>query len=128
MGRSLGSVAALELAYRHGEVVRGLIIESGCSSAVRLIRHLGISAHGVDLEEIDHECLEMIKKISVPALIIHGERDSLIPLQEAKDLYRHLGSDKKKLVVIPSAGHNDIMVVGFHKYYESLEQLVKTNG
>jgi hypothetical protein len=125
MGRSLGSIPALELANQYQEVIPGLIIESGCPSFIRVIRHLGIPAYGVDLEKIDHESIEMIERISVPALIIHGEKDTLIPIREARDLYRYLGSDKKQLVIIPPASHNDIMLVGFQKYFESLRQFVE---
>ena len=92
MGRSLGSISALELAYRYPDSIRGLIIESGFCSVVRIIRHLNIPAPGIDLEKIDQECVEMIRKISVPALVMHGERDTLVPVKEAKDLYQELGS------------------------------------
>jgi pimeloyl-ACP methyl ester carboxylesterase len=41
MGRSLGSISALELAYHYPESIKGLIIESGFISVVKLIRHPG---------------------------------------------------------------------------------------
>src|SRR3972149_5801045 len=63
MGRSLGSISALELAYRYPENIRGLIIESGFCSAARIVAHLGIPASGIDLRKIDRECVEMIRKI-----------------------------------------------------------------
>jgi alpha-beta hydrolase superfamily lysophospholipase len=125
MGRSLGSIPALELVHQHQEMIHGLIIESGCPSFIRVIRHLGIPTYGVDLEKIDHECIEMIMRITVPTLIIHGEKDTLIPPREAKDLYRYLGSDNKQLVIIPSANHNDILPVGVQKYFKSLRQFVE---
>ena len=81
MGRSLGSISAFELAYRYQDAIRGLIIESGFSSVVRIIMHLGVPIHEVNLEKIDQECLEMIHKIFIPTLIIHGERDTLVPLR-----------------------------------------------
>src|SRR4030042_2748685 len=58
MGRSLGSISALELAHQYQEEMKGLIIESGFPSVARMLEHLGISAHGIDLEKIDEECLE----------------------------------------------------------------------
>jgi uncharacterized protein len=125
MGRSLGSISALELAYRYPDAMKGLIIESGFPSVVRIIMHLGIPIHGVNLEKIDQECLEMIHKIFVPALIIHGERDTLVPLTEAKDIFNHLGTDKKELLIIPSANHNDIMPVGFQKYFNAIQQFIE---
>jgi alpha-beta hydrolase superfamily lysophospholipase len=124
MGRSLGSISALELAYRYPDRIQGLIIESGFCSVVRIIKLLGFPPAGVDLEKIDQECLEMIRNISVPALVTHGEQDTLIPVEEAKDLYRELGSKRKELLIIPAANHNDIMMVGFKKYFNVLERFV----
>jgi len=125
MGRSLGSVSAFELAYRYQDAIRGLIIESGFSSVVRIIMHLGVPIHEVNLEKIDQECLEMIHKIFIPTLIIHGERDTLVPLREAKDIFNHLGTDKKELLIIPSANHNDIMLVGFQKYFDAIQRFIE---
>ena len=125
MGRSLGSISALELAHKHQEAMKGLIIESGFPSVVRIITHLGIPAPGVDLEKIDQGCLKMIEEISVPSLIIHGEEDTLVPIQNARDLYKHLGTQKKELLVIPSANHNDVLIVGFRDYFMALERFVK---
>ena len=87
--------------------------------------HLGVPIHDVNLEKIDQECLEMIHKIFIPTLIIHGERDTLVPLREAKDIFNHLGTDKKELLIIPSANHNDIMLVGFQKYFNAIQQFIE---
>ena len=125
MGRSLGSISALELAYKHPEVIKGLIIESGFPSAVRIITHLGIPADGIGLKKIDQGCLEMIKEIHIPSLIIHGEEDTLVPIENARDLYEHLGSKEKELLVIPSATHNDVLIVGFRGYFDALQRFIK---
>ena len=125
MGRSLGSISALELACNDQEEINGLIIESGFPSVVRIMIHLGIPASGMGLEKIDQECLERIQKIFLPTLIIHGEQDWLVPLQNAKDIYQHLGTKEKELLIIPSATHNDIMVVGFKEYFNSLQQFIE---
>jgi hypothetical protein len=125
MGRSLGSIAVIELACQYQDSIAGLIIESGFSSVVRIMIHLGLSAQEPDLERIDQECLEMIEKIFLPTLIIHGERDTLVPIKEAHDVFNRLGTDKKELLVIPSANHNDIMPIGFRKYFDAIQQFVE---
>jgi alpha-beta hydrolase superfamily lysophospholipase len=125
MGRSLGSISAMELAYQHQEEMKGLIIESGFPSVVRIISHLGIPAQVMELEKIDQECLERIKKIFLPTLIIHGDHDSLVPLENAKAIYQHLGTREKRLLVIPSATHNDIMIVGFKDYFNAIQQFIE---
>jgi len=125
MGRSLGSISAVELAYHHQEEMKGLIIESGFPSVVRIMFHLGMPAQAMGLEKIDQECLERIKKIFLPTLIIHGDHDSLVPLENAKAIYQHLGTREKKLLVIPSATHNDIMLVGFKDYFNAIQQFIE---
>jgi pimeloyl-ACP methyl ester carboxylesterase len=125
MGRSLGSISALELASHYQGEMKGLIIESGFPSVVRMMTHLGVPAHGMDLQKIDQECLKRIQKIFVPTLIIHGEQDWLVPLENAKDIYQHLGTKEKELVIIPSATHNDIMLVGFKEYFDSLQHFIE---
>lgn len=124
MGRSLGSISAIELAYRYQDVLRGLIIESGFPSVVRIIRHFGVPVYGTPLEGIDRECVQMIEKIHIPGLIIHGKDDTLVPLKEAEDLYRHLGTEKKELLIISGATHNDILYVGFKKYFEAISRFI----
>ncbi len=129
MGRSMGSIAALELAYHHPDKIKGLIIESGFASVTRLIRHLGLPAKGLDLEPIEKERLELIRRITIPALIIHGEYDNLIPLREAKDLFALLGSPSKELVIIPKADHNNILFTNLDLYFDSIQNFIyKING
>jgi alpha-beta hydrolase superfamily lysophospholipase len=125
MGRSLGSIAALELASHRQEEMKGLIIESGFPSVVRIMFHLGVPAQVMGLEKIEQESLERLKKIFLPTLIIHGDQDSLVPLENAKAIYQHLGAQEKELLVIPSATHNDIMIVGFKDYFNALQQFVE---
>ncbi len=128
MGRSLGSISGLELAYHYQEEIQGLIIESGFPSIVRIISHLGIPVQVMGLEKIDRECLERIEKIFLPTLIIHGEKDGLVPLENAKEIYRHLGTEEKELLVIPSATHNDIMPVGFKNYFKTIQQFIERSN
>jgi len=125
MGRSLGSISALELASKHQDAIRGLIIESGFTSVVRIVKHLGIPVQNIPLEDIDQECVEMVKGIRLPTLIIHGEWDTVVPAREAEDLYRNLGTDEKELLVIPSADHNDVLLVGFETYFGALRKFIE---
>ncbi len=125
MGRSMGSISALELADRHPDKIKGLVVESGFASVTRLIKHLGLPSRGIDLEPLEQERMNRIRKISVPALIIHGERDNLVPLQEAKDLYALLGATRKELVIIPKADHNNIMFADLELYLEAIQKFIE---
>jgi alpha-beta hydrolase superfamily lysophospholipase len=126
MGRSMGSLSALELADHYPNQMKGLVVESGFASVTRLIKHLGLPAHGIDLEPIEQERMNRIRKISVPALILHGEFDNLVPLQEAKDLYENLGTAQKKLVIIPKADHNNILFADPEQYFGAIQKFIET--
>jgi uncharacterized protein len=125
MGRSLGSISAIELAYRSKHDFRALIIESGFVSILPVMKHLGLSLEiDAEADRILQEALTMVRDIKLPAFIIHGEDDTLVPLEEAKRFYDNLGSAEKRLVVIPGADHNDIMFTGIDRYFEAIKKFI----
>lgn len=128
MGRSLGSTSALEIASHYQDQIRGLIIESGFLNILRILVHLDIPIPDLPLEDIDRQCLEEVGRITIPALFIHGQRDTLVPLGEAELLNEHVGSTDKKLVVIPGATHNDILFTDTDRYMDALEGFIRKTG
>lgn len=124
MGRSLGSLSALEIACHYQDQIKGLIIESGFANVVRVMKHLDHFPREVNLPQFDRECQEQVQKITIPALVLHGQDDTIVPVGEAKDLFENLGSTQKKLLIIPGAGHNDIMYVGLRQYFEAIQKFV----
>ncbi len=125
MGRSMGSLCAIELAGHYPDRIKGIVIESGFASVTRLIRHLNLPSGEIDLEPVEQERLAMVRKVTAPALILHGELDMLVPLKEAKDLHHLLGSTRKKLVIIPNADHNTIMFAGFEQYFAEIREFIE---
>lgn len=126
MGRSMGSIAALELAHRYPDQIPGIIIESGFASVTRLITHLGIMNMNPEFEKVEKACLEMIAGIQTPALILHGDQDTLVPWQEGKLIYDTLGSSKKEMVTIRGASHNDIIFKELQTYFGAIKQFVNS--
>jgi len=124
MGRSLGSISALELANRSPDRLAGLIVESGFISVANLIRHLGLPSPG-DLTPLEEEYRLLTGAVKLPALIIHGESDRLVPLRQGRELYEALGTEEKEMVIIPRADHNDIMFVDAQRYMDAIENFVR---
>jgi len=127
MGRSMGSVPALELAACYPEKIRGLIIESGFPCAARITRRLQLPMAETDLKVLEDECLQKMRKITLPALIIHGEQDSLVSVQDAYTLERELGSAEKTLFTIPGADHNSVMVEDIDGYFKAIREFIHHN-
>ncbi len=123
MGRSLGAHPALNVALAYPDEISGIIIESGFVEPAHLLRHSRAAAS--EVEALVRSIAETLSTIRIPALIIHGERDELVPLTQAEFLQRSLGSTQKRLVVIPGAGHNDIMMVGLETYFRSIREFVE---
>ena len=116
MGRSLGAHPALELAANGGSRFRGLILESGAGSIREMLGRLGLLDTEVGGQlAANHEA--KIRSIVMPALLIHGERDQLVPLRTAEELHKLLEATSRHLVVIAGAGHNDILWVGRTQYF-----------
>ena len=130
MGRSLGSVPAIELAFNYQDEIRGLMIESGAANNLRgLWSYLGLSGNEDILSE-DSPFLNKVKvrQVLKPTLIIHGEYDQIISVEEGKELYRNSGAQDKRILIIPGAGHNDIMVAEQALYFDTIEEFVRTHG
>ena len=122
MGRSLGSHSAVELAFHYPKDFRGLIVESGSSNMARLLELFGLSSEG--LSRLGETISARLRFIKLPALVIHGEWDSLIPPDEAVTLYEQLGSQEKRLVIVPGADHNSVMAVGMEQYFAAVREFV----
>ena len=123
MGRSLGAHPALELAANDGTRFRGLILESGAGNIRRMLGRMGLldTEAGGQLAAA-HE--GKIRSVVLPTLLIHGERDELVPLSTADEMHELLAGTTRSLVVIPGAGHNDILWLGQRQYFEAIHRFV----
>ncbi|KAF0114762.1 MAG: alpha/beta hydrolase [Rhodospirillaceae bacterium] len=125
MGRSLGSAAAIEVAYRAGADIAGLILESGFAHTFDLLQRLAPTPLPPAEEARDgFGNLEKISRVTVPCLFIHGQRDTLIPPADGLALRDACGSGHKRMVLIPGAGHNDLLSYGLMTYFDAIRRFV----
>ena len=123
MGRSLGSAAALEIVDTASprSDIAGLILESGFAYTFPLIERIGFLQPADAYEHRDgFGNIEKIARAKLPTLIIHGERDWIIPISDAEALYEASAGRPKTLIRIPGAGHNDLMLVGRQTYFDAI--------
>ncbi len=129
MGRSLGSVSALELASRHEADCAGLIIESGFAYTVPLLDFLGVNTRALGITEAD--CfghIAKIEKVRKPTLIIHAQYDQFIPVSDAEALLKHSPAQKKQLMVVKGADHNSVIMMAGRSYFETIRQFITRQG
>ncbi len=125
MGRSLGSACAIDLAARYNDDISGLIIESGFADTIPLAKTLGIDLAAMDIAEED--CFNNTVKIgsvTTPTYILHGQRDTLIPLWHAEKLHLACAAKSKELQIVPGADHNSIIAVTGMKYFQAIKGFV----
>jgi len=126
MGRSLGSAPAIEVAYHYQRHLKGLIVESGFASSHKQFARLGVTHLFIDVEDPVGFCNDVkIREILIPTLIIHGEADEIIPVEEGKALYELSNATHKASILVPNAGHNDLMDRSLKEYMEAIVRFTR---
>jgi hypothetical protein len=129
MGRSLGSAAALEIADRAGQGVAGLILESGFAYTFPLIERIGqIQVPDANEERDGFGNLAKMRRVRIPTLVLHGERDWIIPVGDGIALHDACPAEQKRLITVPGAGHNDLMLVGQAQYFGAVAEFCGAGG
>lgn len=120
MGRSMGRHAAFELAADPADHLKGVIIESGRPTLANF-------THGLEMEEakrFQEAYVDKVRSIELPVLVIHGQMDELAPLRDAVGMFDGFAAVDKHLLIVPGAGHNDLMHLGFTEYFTAIRQFV----
>lgn len=99
-GRSLGGGAACALAARRP--LAALILESTFTDVAALARPFGVP-RALVRDPFDN--LAVVREYRGPVLIVHGDRDRIVPPSHARRL--HEAAADSELVLLPH-GHNDM--------------------
>jgi uncharacterized protein len=128
-GRSLGSAPAIYLAQNNPEKLKGLIVESGFAAAPSLFARLGISLLSIGQDEVTLPLFNArrMQSVQLPLLVIHGEKDTLIPVSHGKELFEACPVEDKVLHIIPGAGHNNLLFAGMESYFGKIQQFVENH-
>jgi hypothetical protein len=126
MGRSLGSVPALEICSSYQNEIDGLILDSGFARTVPLLDRLGVATETLGISEADGFAnFGKIRDIGKPTLIIHGQNDDIIPPKDADILLANSGTMTKQLLLAPGCGHNDILLRCGEAYFQTISRFVE---
>ncbi len=125
-GRSLGgAISAYATTIRKPDAV---ILEASFPSKYSLLdNHPVLKILGM-LSEFKFPTADFLDGISRPVLVIHGDRDKVVPLKQGQLLYDQLKTEKYFHTI--SAGHNNLHQVDPDSYWENINRLVDkiTNG
>lgn len=116
-GESLGAAVAVELATYAPPAA--LVLRSPFTSLADVGRvhypWLPVSA----LLKDRYPSMERIGSVSAPTLVIAGEVDSIVPVDQSRALYA-AAPGQKRLLVVPHADHNDSALVAGREMIETV--------
>jgi len=123
-GRSIGSVVALEMARNKNYA--GIILVTPLTSGREILK-----AHNYGpISLLVGDVIDNMKKvpdISSPVLIIHGDKDEVVPWAMGEKIFSAL-KNSKQIVTISGGRHSDLEFVNPALYYGSIEKFISTHA
>jgi fermentation-respiration switch protein FrsA (DUF1100 family) len=123
-GESLGAAVAAQLALERP--AGALILESAFTSIPDMARAAYPFLPPVGpLIRTRYDTLAKVPRLALPLLVLHGERDDIVPPAQGRRVFEAAGGPKR-FVIIPGAGHNDTYVAGGEAYWRSLADFLES--
>ncbi|MBA3421566.1 MAG: alpha/beta hydrolase [Thermoleophilaceae bacterium] len=116
LGESLGAAVALALALEAPP--RGLVLQSAFTS-VRDMARLHYPFLPGALVPDAYPSLRRIETLRSPLLVLHGERDDIVPCSHGRALL-DAAPDPKQIRIFPGLGHNDLVPLAGAAWSEAI--------
>ncbi len=121
LGESLGSAVAVRLALEHPPAA--LVLRSPFTSLVDVgrvhYRFLPVSW----LLRDRFDTLSAIGRLTVRLLVVAGDRDAIVPMDQSRELF-DAAPQPKRLLIIPGADHNDAALLAGRDMIAAILQLI----
>jgi fermentation-respiration switch protein FrsA (DUF1100 family) len=122
VGESLGGAVALALALEHPPA--GLVLMSTFTSVRDMARrHYPILPPAVVPDAYPN--LRRVRELRAPLLILHGDRDEIVPPFHAEALFE-AAPDPKQLHIFEGVGHNDLVTLAGDEWAAAISRFSAT--
>jgi fermentation-respiration switch protein FrsA (DUF1100 family) len=121
-GESLGSAVALDLALGHP--CRALVLESPFTSVPDMAQVV-LPFLPRAFVRTQYDNLGKIARLRVPLLVLHGDRDEVVPFTQGRRLFE-AAPEPKRFYAIRGASHNDTYIVGADAYWRAVSEFLET--
>jgi len=124
-GTSMGAVAIMKAIHDYDISPKGIIIECPFGTMYQTVsaRFDNMNVPHFPMADLlvfwggvqngfwafGHNPIEYAKKIKCPSLLLYGELDKKVSLQEINDIYQNIKGEKK-LIIYPDVGHEDYLI------------------
>ncbi len=126
MGESLGGAVAIEIASR--KQFKALFVYSTFTSipemAIEMRKGWWVPLPWEWLSRQHFNSAQRIGKVECPILMVHGDRDEMMPVEMSQKLFENVKSQRKKHVIVPGGTHNDVLYDGL---IEELKELLSSS-
>lgn len=123
-GRSIGAAVAIDMALK--KRAGGLIIESAFTSTRDMAKSMALFRLISYFLPPHYNMLAKISRVDVPKLIVHAERDEIVPFSMGQRLFE-AAKTPKYFYPLKRAGHNDTYGEGGEEYFQIIAAFAK-NG
>ena len=120
-GRSLGTTMAAYAATV--KPPNGVIVEAGFPSMRSVVRSNPVLAVASWFASYEFPTARHLAAAGVPTLVLHGDRDSVIPYELGRELYDAIPG-KKEFVTIKGGDHNDAAPADVATYWAAIDRFV----
>lgn len=123
-GHSLGSAIAAELAVVLPP--RTLILQAPLSSARAMAQQMwvpGLTRFWRWISRVHFDTTACVAALGIPVWVAHGERDGVTPAWMGRAVFQ-AAARKGQLLLVPTAGHNDVAESGGPAYWDWLKGAV----
>jgi hypothetical protein len=107
VGWSLGAAVAAQVAARHADTVDALVLLSPWDN-LHSVASRFFPSFVLGLLRDRYDSVAAAARVRCPSLVVHGERDEIIPVELGERLFRAL-PEPKSWVAIAETGHNDLL-------------------
>jgi uncharacterized protein len=112
--KSLGGAIALDLALERPPA--GLVLLSAFTG-VREVGRVHYPFLPAALIPDAYPALRRIRRLRAPLLVLHGDRDDIVPLAQGRALFE-AAPEPKRMHVFPGLGHNDLVSMAGAEFAE----------
>ena len=120
-GESLGAAVAVDLASEHPPAA--LILRSPFTSLGDVGRYHYPFLPVRWLLQDRYPSVDRIRQIDAPLLVIAGDRDGIVPIEQSRRLYDE-AAEPKELLVVAGADHNDVALLAGREMISAIVRFI----
>jgi uncharacterized protein len=120
-GQSLGSAVAADLGGR--EECLAVILEAPFASIREMAKAIYPYLPLGPLIKTRYDVVEKVKAVKAPLLVVHGDRDDIVPFEQGKRVFA-AATGPKEFHALVGAHHNDTFEVGGDAYFEVIKDFI----